>query len=177
MSAFDARRLWRTTMRRYTAILELIAALTLPTAASAEVMGGNAAPQVPSYQARGASEIAQVGPLAPSLQGKPAVVRIHADWCPACKATQSMIDDLKRTYTGKINFVQFDVTNAKTAAAAQAEAQKLGLENFYAATKAATSTVAVIDPKTGKVLATFYNDDAIGDYEVALNDALKAESR
>jgi thiol-disulfide isomerase/thioredoxin len=177
ISAFDARRLWRTTMRRYIAILELMAALMLPAAASAAVTGGDAAPQVPPYQARGASEIAQVGPLAPSLQGKPTVVRIHADWCPACKATQSMIDDLKRTYAGKINFVQFDVTNAKTAAAAQAEAQNLGLEKFYAATKAATSTVAVIDPKTGKVLATFYNDDTIGDYEMALNDALKAEIR
>jgi haloalkane dehalogenase len=148
----------------------------LPAAASAEVTAGDAAPQVPPYQARGASEIAQVGPLAASLQGKPTVVRIHADWCPACKATQSMIDDLKRTYANKINFVQFDVTNAKTAAAAQAEAQNLGLEKFYTATKAATSTVAVIDPKTGKVLATFYNDDTIGDYEMALNDALKAES-
>lgn len=164
-------------MNCYIAIFALTAVVIGPAAASAEMTAGNAAPQVPSYQARGASEISEVGPLASSLQGKPVVVRIHADWCPACKATQSMIDNLKRIYAGKINFVQFDVTNANTAAAAQADAQKLGLEKFYEATKAATSTVAVIDPKTGKVLATFYNDGTIGDYETALKDALNAESK
>jgi thiol-disulfide isomerase/thioredoxin len=114
--------------------------------------------------------------LAPSLQGKPVVARIHADWCPACKATQSTIDQLKQAYAGKINFVQFDVTNAQTAAVSQALAQKLGLEKFYDASKAATSTVAVIDPQNGKVYAMFYNDSRIGDYESAIDVALKAES-
>jgi len=105
------------------------------------------------------------------------VVRIHADWCPACTATQSTIDDLKRAFADKINFVQFDLTNAKTAAASQAKAKELGLEKFYDAEKAATSTVAVIDPQTGKIYATFYNDSAVNDYEEAVNDVLKAQSK
>ncbi len=163
-------------MNGYFAILGLIAALIGPTAAWAEVVNGTAA-KVPLYQARGATEVATAGPLAPSLQGKPVVVRIHADWCPACKATQSTIDDLKQAYAGKINFVQFDVTNAKTAANSEAQAQKLGLEKFYNASKAATSTVAVIDPKNGKIYATLYNDGTLQDYKVAVNDALKAESK
>ena len=161
-------------MNRYFAILGLVASIT-PSAAGAAVVNGTAA-KVPAYQARGATEVAAFGPLAPSLQGKPVVVRIHADWCPACKATQSTIDHLKQAYAGKINFVQFDVTNAKTAAASQALAQKLGLEKFYDAPKAATSTVAVIDPQNGKVYATFYNDGRVGDYERAIDAALKAES-
>ncbi|MGH6676949.1 MAG: TlpA family protein disulfide reductase, partial [Xanthobacteraceae bacterium] len=163
-------------MNRYCVILGLVAAAIAASAARADVVNGAAA-KAGTYQARGATEIVDAGALAASLQGKPVVVRIHADWCPACKATQSTIDDLKKAYTGKINFVQFDVTNAKTAAASQEEAQKLGLEKFYDAAKAATSTVAVIDPKDGKVYATFYNDGAIGDYETAINTALKAESR
>ena len=162
-------------MTRYLVILGLVAVAVAPSAARAEVVNGTAAPKVPPYQKRGATEIADVGPLAPSLQGKPVVVRIHADWCPACKATQSTIEDLKQAYAGKVNFVQFDVTNAKTAAASQEEAQKLGLEKFYDATKAATSTVAVIDPKDGKVYATFYNDSATGDYQTAINMALQAD--
>ncbi|MGH6675162.1 MAG: TlpA family protein disulfide reductase [Xanthobacteraceae bacterium] len=161
------------TLKRSLAILGLIAVI-VPSAVQANVVNGTAA-KVPIFQKRGANEIADVGPLAPSLQGKPAVVRIHADWCPACKATQATIDDLNKAYAGKINFVQFNVTNAKTAAASKAEAQKLGLEKFYDATKAATSTVAVIDPKDGKVYATFYNDGNIADYESAINRALKAE--
>ncbi|MGC2525326.1 MAG: thioredoxin domain-containing protein [Stellaceae bacterium] len=161
-------------MNRYFAILGLVASIT-PLAAGAAVVNGTAA-KVPAYQARGAIEVAALGPLAPSLQGKPVVARIHADWCPACKATQSTIDQLKQAYAGKINFVQFDVTNAQTAAVSQALAQKLGLEKFYDASKAATSTVAVIDPQNGKVYATFYNDSRIGDYESAIDVALKAES-
>ena len=166
----------RTKMQRSLAILALVAATAAPPAAWADVVNGTAA-KVPTYQARGASEIASAGPLAPSLQGKPVVVRIHADWCSACKATQATIDDLKQAYAGKINFVQFDVTNAKTAAASQAEAQKLGLEKFYDASKAATSTVAVMDPQNGKIYATFYNDGSLGDYKMAVNDVLSAESK
>jgi thiol-disulfide isomerase/thioredoxin len=162
-------------IKRYLVILALAAATISSSAARADVLNGTAA-KVRPYQERGATEIAAVGPLAPSLQGKPVIVRIHADWCPACKATQSTYDDLKQTYAGKVNFVQFDLTNAKTAAASQADAQKLGLEKFYDATKAATSTIALIDPKDGNVYATFYNDSATGDYEKAINIALKAES-
>jgi len=159
-------------MDRYIIILGLVAAAVAPSTARAEVLNGTAA-KVPPYQARGATEVAAVGPLAPSLQGKPVVVRIHADWCSACKATQSTIDDLEHAYAGRINFVQFDVTNATTAAASQAQAQKLGLAKFYDASKAATSTVAVIDPKDGKVYATFYNDNTSGDYKSVIDAALK----
>ena len=159
---------------RYFAILGLIAAALSPSVTQAEVLNGNAA-KVPPYQARGAAEVTVVGALAPSLQGKPVLVRIHADWCPACTATQSTIDALRQAYVGKINFVQFDVTNAKTATDSQAQAQSLGLEKFYSAAKAATSTVAVIDPRDGKVYASFYNDGTIDDYKSVIDVALKAE--
>jgi len=166
-------------MNRY-----LVAALGLFVTAAgplvwADVVNGTAA-KVPAYQLRGAIEIATVGPLAASLQGKPLVVRIHADWCPACTATQPTIDKLRAAYAGKINFVQFVVTNARTAAASQTLAQKLGLEKFYDATKAATSTVAIIDPQNGKIYATLYNDGSLRDYQAAINDvlnALKADNR
>ena len=163
-------------MMRSLAMFALVAAIAAPSAVWADVVSGTAA-KVPTYQARGASEIASVGPLAPSLQGKPVVVRIHADWCSACKATQTTIDDLKQAYAGKISFVQFDVTNAKTAQASQAQAQQLGLAKFYDASKSATSTVAVIDPRDGKIFATFYNDGSLGDYKTAVDSALRAEGK
>jgi thiol-disulfide isomerase/thioredoxin len=163
----------RMKMNRYlVAILGLLALTGLP-AVWANVVNGTAT-TVPPYQARGAAEFATVGPLVASLQSKPVVARIHADWCPACKATQPTIDALRAAYTGRINFVQFDVTNAKTAAVSQALARKLGLERFYEGTKAATSTVAVIDPQNGKIYATLYNDGNLGDYEAAVNDVLRA---
>ena len=162
-------------MRRLLAILGLIAAVSGSIAAKADVVDGSASP-APKFLARGATEIANAGPLAPSLQGKPVVVRIHADWCIACKATQATIDDLKQAYAGRIFFVEFDVTNARTAAAAQQQAEWLGLAKFYDASKAATSMVAVIEPLDGKVVAAFYNDNSLGDYTGAVDTTLAALS-
>lgn len=172
-------------MRNYIAILGLISLvapavlISVPVARAAVTIGSAA--NVPDAAVGSASKAlnqashANVGPLAPSLQGKPVVVRIHADWCIACKATHATISEVKKAYAGKINFVEFDVTNAKTAAGAYAKAQKLGLTKFYNAAKAQTSTVAVINPQTGEVYATFYNDGSLKDYEGAINTALKAE--
>jgi thiol-disulfide isomerase/thioredoxin len=109
--------------------------------------------------------------LSPSLQGKPVVARIHADWCPACKATQSTIDGIKAKYGNKIAFVQFDVTDGKTSAAAAADAKRLGLAAFFDANKTKTSTVAVVNPKTGAIVATFYDDTNAADYESAIERA------
>ncbi len=67
------------------------------------------------------------------------------------------------------------MTNAKTAAASEAEARRLGLGTFYDTQKTATSTVAIIDPKDGKIFATFYNDSMPTDYQVAIDGALKSE--
>ena len=70
-----------------------------------------------------------------------------------------------------------DGSRDDTAAAAEAEAKKLGLEKFFEAEKAATSTVAVIDPRDGQVYAQLYNDDNINDYKVAVNGALGTVSK
>ena len=156
-------------MNRYLVAVFGLLAAAAGASTWAHVVNGTAA-KVPPYQARGAAEISTVGPLASSLLGKPLVVRIHADWCPACTATQPTIDELRAAYAGKINFVQFNVTNAKTAVASQALAQKLGLEKFYEATKSATSTVAVIDPQNGKIYASLYNDGNLEDYRKAIGD-------
>ena len=164
-------------MLRHVAILGVAALAFAPVAGRAEVENGHAAAKVPDYLARGATESGDVGPLAPSLQGKPVVARIHADWCAACKATEATLDGIKQAYAGRVTFVQFDVTNGKTAEAAQKEAQELGLGKFYDSAKAATSTVAVIDPRDGKVFGTFYNDGKEGDYSRAIDAALTTEGK
>lgn len=115
-----------------------------------------------------------LGPLPASLQGKPVVVRIHADWCPACKATQATYESVRVRYSDQATFVTFDVTDAKTAAAAATEAKKLGLGKLFDAKKTATSTVAVINPKTGVVSASLYNENAPGAYAKAI-DAVRSQ--
>ncbi|GAC1581855.1 MAG: hypothetical protein NVS3B7_17090 [Candidatus Elarobacter sp.] len=106
--------------------------------------------------------------LAPSLQGKPVVARIHADWCAACKATNGTMDAIKAKYGRSIAFVEFDVTDGKTSAAAAAQAKRLGLTGFFEANKTATSTVAIVNPKTGTIVAKLYADPTAGDYDAAI---------
>jgi len=81
------------------------------------------------------------------------------------------MDAIKAKYGNKIAFVQFDVTDGKTSAVAAAKAKRLGLGAFFNANKTATSTVAVVNPKTGAIVATFYADSNTADYESAIDQA------
>jgi thiol-disulfide isomerase/thioredoxin len=156
---------------KYFVSLALLAALAAPRAALANEHFNNNLPHEKGFgslESRGAHRTQNAGALAPSLQGQPVVVRIHADWCPACYASAGALQSAIDQFKGKVHYVQFDVTSAKTAAVAAQDAQKLGLAKFFEATKAATSTVAVIDPKTGDVVAEFYADTNSMDYVSAI---------
>jgi len=115
-----------------------------------------------------AHRASQAGALAPALRGRPVMARIHADWCSACKATQPTIDALRAKYGLSVAYVEFDVTDAKTSAAAETKAKQLGLSAFYEANKAVTSTVGIVNPTNGNVVAKFYNDSNADDYTKAI---------
>jgi thiol-disulfide isomerase/thioredoxin len=112
------------------------------------------------------------GPLAKELQGKPVLVDIYATWCPGCQSIKPTLSTLKKEYSGKVNFVVFDVTNRKTSAASQANAQRLGLSEFFAANKSKTATVAIINPATGKTLKVYRSNSSLSDYQAVLNPAI-----
>jgi thiol-disulfide isomerase/thioredoxin len=109
------------------------------------------------------------GALAPQLQGKPVVVDIYATWCGGCKNIAPTLSDLKTRYQDKATFVVFDVSDKKTTMESAAMAKKLGLTGFFNANKSATSTVAIIDPATGKILKKFVNNANASDYATVLD--------
>jgi thiol-disulfide isomerase/thioredoxin len=148
-----------------TGLAAVIGGMNSPTAVQS-ILGGKI--NIQSAQAMGG------GRLAKELQGKPVVVDIYADWCPGCQSIKPTLSTLKKEYSGKVNFVVFDVTDRKTSAASQAKAQQLGLSDFFAANKSKTSTVAIINPATGKILKVYQANPNLSDYKAVLNPAITA---
>jgi thiol-disulfide isomerase/thioredoxin len=112
------------------------------------------------------------GKLAASLQGKPVIVDIFADWCPACKNIAPALADLKKTYGDKATFVVLDVSDAAKVKASAAKAKELGLSAFFTANKAQTGRVSIIDPATGKSLSDYNNEPNTAAYSNVLDKAI-----
>jgi thiol-disulfide isomerase/thioredoxin len=110
--------------------------------------------------------------LARQLQGKPVVVDIYASWCPACRNIAPTLFKLKQQYKNKVNFVVLDVRDRESVADSNRMAKKLGLTQFFNTHKAQTSTVAIIDPSTGKVLKQFRNNADLSEYTAILDRAI-----
>lgn len=112
------------------------------------------------------------GPLAKELQGKPVVVDVFATWCAGCKNIAPTLSQLKQQYSGKVNFVVLDVTDRAKLKQTEAMAKRLGLGKFLEANKSKTSTVAIVDPATGNILALYQNNSNKADYTKILETAL-----
>jgi thiol-disulfide isomerase/thioredoxin len=153
------------------AILAIATTLTATTVVANAVVKNLA---TPSTQTAPASLIAkkESTPLAKQLQGKPVVVDVYASWCPGCKNIAPTLSQLKQQYADKANFVVFDVSDSKTTQASMKMATKLGLTGFFNANKSQTSTVAIIDPATGKIVKQFRNNAEIGEYTGILDSSI-----
>jgi thiol-disulfide isomerase/thioredoxin len=88
-----------------------------------------------------------------SLRDKPLIVRVHAAWCAECQTTLPDFQAFAATYAAKVNVLDFDVTDGKTAANAAALAEKNGLSAYYNRTKTKPLTVTFIDPKANTIVA------------------------
>jgi thiol-disulfide isomerase/thioredoxin len=141
---------------------EACAAKSKPCAAKADPCAAK-----PAAATSGAS-----GKLAASLQGKPVIVDIFADWCPACKNIAPALADLKKTYGDKATFVVLDVSDAAKVKASAAKAKELGLSAFFTANKAQTGRVSIIDPATGKSLSDYNNEPNTAAYSNVLDKAI-----
>jgi thiol-disulfide isomerase/thioredoxin len=115
--------------------------------------------------------------LARQLQGKPVVVDIYASWCPACRNIAPVLSQLKQQYKNKVNFVVLDVRDRESVADSNKMARKLGLTQFFNTHKAQTSTVAIIDPGTGKILKQFRNNTDLAEYTAILDRSITEISK
>jgi thiol-disulfide isomerase/thioredoxin len=167
-------RLINTMKSQYLTAISAIAILAFSSISGCTSSTDTASPKADAVSPQASGEMAsamsdKAGSLAKELQGKPVVVDIYASWCPACKNVAPTLAKLTSEYAGKATFVVLDVSDKTTTAQAEATAKKLGLEKFLADNKAATGTIAILDPATGKVLATHRNNTTAADYKTPLD--------
>ncbi|MDM7937189.1 MAG: thioredoxin family protein [Cyanobium sp. CZS 48M] len=122
----------------------------------------------PSRDANGWVAQKQAGALAPSLQGKPVVVDIYADWCSKCQTIAPTLRSLQQKKAGKATFLKFDVSNASALKQSRERARALGLGAFLEANRSEPSLVAVINPATGAAVQTFRASTDDGAYSAAI---------
>jgi thiol-disulfide isomerase/thioredoxin len=111
----------------------------------------------------------------PNAANQPIVVVVTATWCPACKKNKGTVMGVMNDYISKTQWVILDVSTKKTTAEAEKKVKELGLEKFYAEYGARTSTVAILEPQTKKVLSVFMAEGRREKYVAALDKALVAQ--
>jgi thiol-disulfide isomerase/thioredoxin len=130
-----------------------------------------------SHETRAAVPLPGAGMSAiPALHGKPLVVRVHADWCGECQTSLPDFLAFTKSYRGKINVVDIDVTDGKTAAIARDRAERFGFGAYYELTKAAPLTVAFINPNSNTLYAALRGNVTLAQLESAekaVEDSLK----
>ncbi len=83
------------------------------------------------------------------------VIKVHADWCGACKVIEPSFQALKSTFEGKgAEFLVFDRTNRQTKKKAEELAKDKVFAKIYTK-KNKTGIILVVDAETKKVLKVF----------------------
>lgn len=106
----------------------------------------------------------------------PMLVKVHADWCPACQnITSDVWPTLQKKYMGKVEFITLDVTDSRTTAKATKEAKFYGLAQWFEQNKTRTSLVALIDPRNKSVIKAFINEANPRAYEFEIERFIQTQ--
>jgi thiol-disulfide isomerase/thioredoxin len=108
-----------------------------------------------------------------AANGKPYVVKLHAQWCAVCMVTKKVWTEIEQTYAGRVNLLVLDFTTDANTQASRAEASRLGLDKFYEEFGGATGTVVVLDGSK-QVTASINGSRDFAEYRTAIDAALKS---
>ena len=103
------------------------------------------------------------GTVAIDGEGAPSavVVKMHADWCPSCKALEPTLAELKTELEDEpVLFLNFDITNPVNTEQSRLLAETLGIENLFKKNNK-TGLVLVYDPKTMETKHVFTRSDSM----------------
>ena len=115
--------------------------------------------------------VADAGDAAADCETKPYVVKIHADWCGSCRATQATWDRVVAELADQATMVRFDVTDRASYEVAVAEAEEFGLSDFLQDYRRRTGTIAVLDCRTREPLVVLSGERDFTKYREAIEKA------
>ena len=105
------------------------------------------------------------------LEAKPYVVSIHADWCGTCRMLEKTWLKIEAELGDRAHLVKLDVSDRGAAERSLAEAERLGLNDFFREYRASTGTIGVIDGKTFEPIAIMRGEPDFSKYREAVEKA------
>lgn len=117
------------------------------------------------------SSSAAAGPSDEVCPAKPFVVKIHADWCATCRRVDAVWTKLGTEMADRVNIVEFDVSDRVAFEASRADADRLGLGEFFREYRSRTGTIAVLDCKSREPVAIMTGEVDLSKYLDAISKA------
>jgi thiol-disulfide isomerase/thioredoxin len=102
---------------------------------------------------------------------KPFVVKIHADWCATCRRVDAVWTQLGNEMADRVTIVEFDVSDRVAFEASSANADRLGLGDFFRKYRSRTGTIAVLDCKSREPVAIMTGELDFSKYRDAISKA------
>ena len=92
--------------------------------------------------------VASAQDSATRCDSKPFVVKIHAAWCATCKSLDATWAQIRSELSDQAIVVELDVSDRVAYQESRAEAERLGIADFFQEYRSQTGTIAVLDCKT-----------------------------
>ena len=103
----------------------------------------------------------------------PYVVRIHADWCSSCRATENTWNRVRTELASKATVLNLDVTDRVAYNESVSEVERLGLEEFFQQYRRQTGVVVVLDCRTREPVRTLTGERDFEKYLQAVEEATR----
>lgn len=104
-------------------------------------------------------------------EGKPYLVKIHADWCGSCKATKAVWKRVQQELGKQTTVVVLDVSSRTRYEKAVAEAERLEIEEFFQEYRTRTGVVGALHCRTREPVVILQGESDFEKYRQAVEKA------